>query len=207
MKSLLTAISLALTFVSPAYASIEWSFPNDSGSYSASGGSGLATINASAPFSTGYHNGSTIPWTLGGVPEAVGLWDLGKSGSIMLSGLSASGPVTLTVFQWVDSPGNNGPYSGVLIYSVNGGPSLGSLSSVTQIGSAGADGGAWWEYAANLNLALTPADTVTVTAGAGGAIIDRLTLVPEPATMLAGAVLLIPFALSTWPILRRRRTS
>jgi len=38
-------------------------------------------------------------------------------------------------------------------------------------------------------------------------IIDRLTLVPEPATMIAGAILLIPFALSTWPILRRRRTS
>ena len=62
--------------------------------------------------------------------------------------------------------------------------------------------------AANLGAALAPAETVTITAGTGGAIIDRLTLVPEPATLIAGAILLIPFALSTWPIiLRRRRTS
>ena len=55
---------------------------------------------------------------------------------------------------------------------------------------------------------LTPGENVTVSAGTGGAIIDRLTLVPEPATLIAGAILLVPFALSTWPIiLRRRRTS
>jgi hypothetical protein len=34
-----------------------------------------------------------------------------------------------------------------------------------------------------------------------------LLLVPEPATLIAGAVLLIPFALSTLPTLRRRKTS
>jgi hypothetical protein len=34
-----------------------------------------------------------------------------------------------------------------------------------------------------------------------------LTLVPEPATLIAGAILLTPFALSTWPILRRRLKS
>ena len=51
-----------------------------------------------------------------------------------------------------------------------------------------------------------PGGTVTVAAGNGGVIIARLTLVPEPATMIAGAILLVPFLLSTWPILRRRRS-
>ena len=64
--------------------------------------------------------------------------------------------------------------------------------------------------AAHWNCAeLAPAvgGTLTGSAGSVGAIIDRLTLVPEPATMIAGAILLVPFALSTWPILRRRRSN
>ena len=56
-------------------------------------------------------------------------------------------------------------------------------------------------------MAWVPAETVTASAGSGGAIIGRLTLVPEPATLIAGAILLIPFALSPWPILRRRKVS
>ena len=41
----------------------------------------------------------------------------------------------------------------------------------------------------------------------GGAIIDRmvLTVVPEPGTVIAGALLLLPFALSTIRVLRRNR--
>ena len=201
MKSLLTVISLALAVVSPAFASIEWNFPVSDNPIGASVGSGTATITLGS-YGTGWHGISTAPWSsYGSVPGASGLWDLGQAGSIVLSGLSGSGLTTLNVFQWVEP----GTYSGLLNYSVNGVPS-GSLSAVTQIGSTGLNGGAWWEYAANLG-ALTAGETITVSAGTGGAIMDRLTLVPEPATLIAGAVLLIPFVLSTWPILRRRRTS
>lgn len=46
-----------------------------------------------------------------------------------------------------------------------------------------------------------------ITAPTGGAIIDRmvLTLVPQPAAVIAGALLLVPFALSTIRVLRRDR--
>jgi len=50
---------------------------------------------------------------------------------------------------------------------------------------------------------------VTITAPNGGAMIDRviLSVIPEPATMVASALLLIPFGLSTWRVLRPRRRS
>ncbi len=199
MKSLLTTISLALALVSPAFGGIEWTFPNAN-----TPSDGGATITLGS-FGTGWHDGSTIPWELGnsGAP-VTGFWDLGNAGSIALS-VTQNGLNTLNVFQWIAS----GTYDGTLSWSVNrGGSEVGSgsvWSSVPITTSSGAPG-AWWEYTANLG-ALLPADTVTITAGTHGAIIDRLTLVPEPATLIAGAVLLIPFALSTWPILRRRRSS
>jgi hypothetical protein len=204
MKSFLTAISLALAFVPPAFAGIEWGFNSSVTSVGASVGSGTAKIQTGS-FNTGWHDGTSIPWTLGSVPGAQGFWDLGNAGSIMLSGFSLSGPVTLTVFQWVDSGPNNGPYSGDLSFSASNG-SLGDLAPLREIASSGLTG-AWWEYTADLGT-LALGDSVTVIAP-GGAIIDRLnlTLVPEPATLIAGAILLIPFALSTWPLLRRRRTS
>jgi hypothetical protein len=200
MKPLLAAISLVLAVVSPAFAGIEWGFDNGNLSSVATGGSGVAAITLGA-FNTGYHSGSTIPWNL---PGATGFWDLGRSGSILLTGLSGSGPVTLNVFQWVDPAS---PYSGNSLSFTAGN---GNSGGFTQVGNAidGSPGqpGAWWEYAANLGV-LTPGETITVSAGSGGAIIDRLTLVPEPATLIAGAILLIPFVLSTWPILRRWRKS
>ena len=116
--------------------------------------------------------------------------------------MSANGPVTITVFEWV----NAGTYSGALNYAVNG-VRLGDFHEVALVASSPGLPGAWWEYDAHLGTALTPADTVTITAGSGGAIIDRLTVVPEPTTLIAGAILLIPFALSTLPVLRRRRSS
>jgi hypothetical protein len=127
---------------------------------------------------------------------------VGHAGSIVLSGLTGSGLTTLTVFQWVQPGGTvNNPYNGGLGFAVSGGGLSGTLSPVVPVTSVG-----WWEYAANLG-SLVPGETVTVTSSAGGAIIDRLTLVPELATLIAGAILLVPFALSTWPILRRRRTT
>jgi hypothetical protein len=52
-------------------------------------------------------------------------------------------------------------------------------------------------------------NSVTLTAPGGGAIIDRmvLTVVPEPGTVIAGALLLLPFALSTLRVLRRNRAA
>lgn len=200
MKPLLAAISLVLAVVSPAFAGIEWGFDNNDSTVNASGGPGNATITVGA-YATGWHSGATLPWnTYGG---ATGFWDLGSAGSIVLNNLSGSGLTTLNVFQWVQPGGTaNNPYNGSLSYAVGGGGLSGTLSPVVPVTGVG-----WWEYTANLGSAFTSADTVTITASAGGAIIDRLTLVPEPATLIAGAILLIPFALSTWPILRRRRKS
>jgi hypothetical protein len=196
MKPLLTVISLALAVVSPAFAGIDWGFDNSANPAGATVGSGTATITVGA-LGTGWQNGGSLPWNLG---TAQGFWDLGGNGSIILSGFSASGPVTLNVFQWVDP----GTYSGDLGLTTSSGSSAGTLLQVVQISSSGPTG-AWWEYAASLNLA--PGATVTIAAGPGGAIIDRLTLVPEPTTYVAGAILLIPLALSTWPLLRRRKTT
>jgi hypothetical protein len=201
MKPLLAAISLVLAVVSPAFAGIEWGFDNGNLSSAATGGPGNATITVGA-YATGWHSGATLPWnTYGG---ATGFWDLGSAGSILLTGLSGSGPVTLNVFQWVDPAS---PYSGNSLSFTAGNGNSGDFTQVGDaIGGSLGQPGAWWEYAANLGV-LTPGETITVSAGSGGAIIDRLTLVPEPATLIAGAILLIPFALSTWPILRRRRKS
>jgi hypothetical protein len=199
MKSLVTVISLALALVSPAFAGIEWGFDNGGGTYSASGGSGTAAVTPGA--FGGWHSlSSPVPWNLGGVPSATGFWDLGRTGSILFSGLTGSGPVTLAVFQWVDA---SSPYTGNNLSFIAGN---GASGGFTQVGSAigGTLGlpGAWWEFMANLGV-LNPGETITINE-TGGAIIDRLALVPEPATMIAGAILLVPFALSTWPMLRRR---
>ncbi len=207
MKSLLTVISLALAVVSPAFASIEWNFPVSDNPIGASVGSGTATITLGS-YGTGWHGISTAPWSsYGSVPGASGLWDLGQAGSIVLSGLSGSGLTTLNVFQWVQpggvqSPTSLDPYNGYLGYTLGGTASGSGVFSILQQ-MTGGSGAGWWDYAANLG-AIIPGETITIQASAGGAIIDRLTLVPEPATLIAGAVLLIPFAFSTWPILRRR---
>jgi|ERR1035438_3626191 hypothetical protein len=196
MKSLLTVISLALTLVSPAFAGIDWGFDTSANPAYASGGAGNAAISVGA-FGTGWHDGTTIPWnTLGG---AKGFWDLGNAGSIILSGMTLSGgPITLDVFQWV----HPGTYIGDLTVAASNGSA--TLLGSSLIGSLD-NGGGWYDFAYSLSAALTPTDSVTITAGAGGAVIDRLTLVPEPATYIAGAMLLIPFAWSMWPLLRRRK--
>ena len=204
MKSIITTISLALTLVTPAFASIDWDFGSDHTSVAASGGAGTATITPAA-FGTGWHSGTAVPWTLTG---ATGFWDLGKAGSIVLSGVAGSGLTTLNVLQWVQTGGaaNTDPYNGRLAVTV-GGTGL-SLGTAVLVGSL-TQGAGWYEYTYNLGRALTSADTVLITASAGGAIIDRVELaaVPEPSTVIAGALMLIPFGLSTWPILRRMRKS
>src|SRR6266496_1844494 len=114
--------------------------------------------------------------------------------------MTMSGPTTtIQVFQWVDA----GTYSGALTYNLNANSAV-ALTSIGMIQNTAH--GAWWEYDATFVSSLLPTDTVTIHAPSGGAIIDRLTVVPEPATMIAGAILLIPFALSTFRLLRRKKT-
>jgi hypothetical protein len=216
MKSLLTVISLALALTTTAYAAIDWGFSTSGGignTYLGSDGSSLVTITPGL-FGTGWHavtGALTTPqWAnFGSAPGASGLWDLGRpgsgqAGSIVLSSPSwGNGLTTLNVFQWVDT---SATYSGELHFAVNNGASTLRSGQFDLLSGLTLSGAGWYEFTADLG-ALGAGQTVSVTAGSGGAILDRLTLVPEPATMIAGAVLLIPFALSTWPILRRRRTS
>ena len=98
---------------------------------------------------------------------------------------------------------NIGTYSGGLTYQINNGPA--SFLSFAQI-TEGTGQGSWQQW--NAAFSLNPTDFVTITAP-NGAIIDRmvLTVVPEPATMIAGALLLLPFALSTFRLLRRNRAA
>ncbi len=196
IKSLTLSIGLALTLATPAFGAIEWGFDTAVNPAVGVGGPGSAATVV-GPFGTGWHNGGAIPWNLG---SAQGFWDLGKSGSIMLSGMGLTSPVSLQVFQWVDAPF----YTGGLTYQVNNGTVLPlTFSQITENTAQGS----WQRW--NAAFSLDPTDIVKITAPNGGAIIDRmvLTVVPEPATMIAGALLLLPFALSTLRVLRRNRAA
>ena len=195
IKSLTLSIGLALALATPASAAIEWTF-NASKTDLAGTGSGIATV-ALGDYGKGWQDGVTRPFINYGT--ATGFWDLGKAGSIALTGMTGSGLTTIQVFQWVDA----GTYSGALTYDVGGHSPLSITSSLVQSTSHGA----WCEYDATFASSLLSTDTVTIRAPDGGAIIDRLAVVPEPATMIAGAVLLIPFLLSTFRVLRRKKTA
>src|SRR6266550_1490180 len=187
IKSLTLSIGLVLVLATPAFAAIEWTFDANNNSPLASTGTGTATI-ALGQFGS-WHDGVTLPFNNYGT--ATGFWDLGKAGSIALTGMTGSGPRTIQVFQWVDA----GTYSGALTYNLNANSAV-ALTSIGMVQNTAH--GSWWEYDATFVASLLPTDTVTIHAPSGGAIIDRLTVVPEPATMIAGAILLIPFALSTF---------
>lgn len=194
MKLLLASIGLATALALPAFAAVEWGFGTGSDPSGADVGSGTATIAVGA-FGTGWHDGTTPPWSSFG---ASGFWDLGRNGTIHLAGITESGFVALRVYQWVDT----GMFSGNLAYQViqNGNVLLSGLLGPPVIPTPG-----WQKWSAWFNV--TSTYDVVITAPNGGALIDRvlLTAVPEPATMIAGAMLLIPFGLSTWYALRRRK--
>jgi hypothetical protein len=113
---------------------------------------------------------------------------------MVLTGSSDSGPINFRVLEWVDA----GTFTGNLHYQISGG------ASGILVGPGGAAG--WQEWTANINLAA--GQSVTITAP-NGAMIDRvlLSVIPEPATIMAGALLLIPFGVSTWRVLRPRGRS
>ena len=193
IKSLTLSIGLALTLATPAFGAIEWGFDSSGNPATAVGGPGSAATVVGL-FGAGWLNGGTIPWNLG---SAQGFWDLGKSGSIMLSGMGLTSPVSLQVFQWA-----GGPYTGSLSYQINNGPA--SFLSFDQI-TEGTGQGSWQQW--NAAFSLNADDFVKITAPNGGAIIDRmvLTVVPEPGTVIAGALLLLPFALSTLRLMKSRK--
>ena len=187
MKSVIATLGLGMLLITPAIATVEWDFGSSGSSSPAGLGSGTATVTPGR-FGTGWHDGSTAPWSVFG---ASGFWDMGRNGTIVLAGSSDSGPINFRVLQWVDA----GTFSGNLNYSIAGG------ASGILVGPGGAAG--WQEWTVNINLAA--GQTVTITAP-GGAIIDRviLSVIPEPETIVAATLLLIPFGVSTWRVLRPR---
>src|SRR5580765_2549706 len=112
MKSVIATIGLVMLLVSPALATVEWDF-GSGGSSPADQGSGTATVTPGR-FGTGWHDGSTVPWSAFG---ASGFWDMGRNGTIVLAGSSDTGPVTMRVLEWVDA----GTFTGNLNYQVSGG--------------------------------------------------------------------------------------
>jgi hypothetical protein len=205
MKSFLTVISLAFALVTPAFADIEWDF-NSPGNPLVLGTGDTATITKGA-MGKGHQDLTVAPWSTFSASGVSGAWDMGAVGTILLSSLSVSGPQTLDAYQWVD-PASGAckdlqPYNGLLAFAVAGpGGASGFLTPVVTVTGAG-----WYDY--SVNLASLGTGQVTITTSGGGAMINRVSLaaVPEISTWVAGAVLLIPFLLSTRPILRRRHQS
>ena len=96
----------------------------------------------------------------------------------------------------IGPPGPEGP---------QGRPGLGLL---TVVGANGIPAGQWVEYDTIWSLAPTSNPGVfTITAPSTGAIFDRITVVPEPTTVIAGALLLLPFGASTLRLRRRSASS
>ena len=192
MKSLLTSIGLATVLATPAFGTVDWGF-GSSGS-SADLGSGTATITV-GPFGSGWHDGASLPWSTYG---ASGFWDLGQNGTIRLAGFGESGSLSLQVVQYVDSM----LFTGNLNYQLLQGGSVLQSGSFSPL--AGPNPG-FQQWSAHI-LNVAAGNEVLITAPNGGALIDRVVLAsaPEPATMLAGAMLLVPFGLSTWYALRRK---
>src|SRR5215467_12676604 len=83
MKSVVATIGLVMLFTTSALATVEWDF-NSGGPSSANQGSGTATVTPGR-FGTGWHDGSTVPWSAFG---ASGFWDMGRNGTIVLAGSS-----------------------------------------------------------------------------------------------------------------------
>jgi len=193
----IASIALAFVAATPVFATIEWQWQFNTAANPSSANVGdpaaLANIHVGS-FGQGWHT----DWNLG---SATGYWDLGKNGTVQLTIPNLASPTrsynaTLSIVQWIDNP----IYTGVLSYSFPGATLLASSSHLIEATSRGS----WVEYDTVWNL--LPRDNpevITITAPSRGAIFDRITVVPEPTTLVAGALLLVPFAISTFRIRRR----
>ena len=197
IKSVAAFVAITFAAATPAFASIEWQWQFNTAANPSSANIGdpsaTAQINV-GKFGQGWHT----DWSLG---SATGYWDLGKNGTVKLTIPNLASPdrsynATLSVVQWIDNP----IYTGLLNYSFSGGTLVASSSHVVEATSHGS----WVEYDTIWNLlASSSPSIITITAPSRGAIFDRITVVPEPATVIAGALLLIPFAASTLRLRRR----
>ena len=202
LKSPLASIVLALAAATPAFASLDWQFDSDVNPATAIGNPGATATIAVGDFGAGWHN----DWGFG---SATGYWDLGANGTVTLSipnlaSSIGSHNVMLSIVQWVDDM----IFTGNLDYSVPGATQVGAATIApiedTFLGS-------WVEYDTVWNLLGSSDPTViTITGSDTGAVFSRISVVPvvpEPTTIIAGALLLLPFGASTLRALRRRRAS
>jgi hypothetical protein len=199
VKILMASIAVAFAAVTPAFATIEWQwqFNTAANPASANVGDPAATANIHVgAFGQGWHT----DWNLG---SATGYWDLGKNGTVQLTIPNLATPTrsynaTLSIVQWIDNP----IYTGVLSYSVPGATLLASSSHLIQATGHGS----WVEYDTIWNLLPSSnPEIITITAPSRGAIFDRITVVPEPTTLIAGALFLVPFGVSTLRLRRRNK--
>ena len=205
-KSLIAIMAIAFAAATPAFASIEWQWQFNSDANPANpqiGAPSAATASITVgPYGAGWAN----DWDLG---SATGYWDLGQNGSITLSIPNLASPsqthnATLSIVQWVD----DFLFTGNLTYGFAGATQVGVGTShdieVTEFGR-------WVEYDTVWSLLVSSDPSViTINGPSDGAIIEgitaRITVVPEPSTLIAGALLLLPFGASTFRFFRRRTT-
>ena len=201
LKSLIVSMAMAFAAATPAFASLEWQWQFDTAANPATpqiGSLGSTATITVGDFGAGWHN----DWGLG---SATGYWDMGINGSVALhipNLASPSGPysATLSIVQWVDDL-----FTGNLTYSVPGTQVGGTTIQVIEDTGFGS----WVEYDTvwSLLASSNPVD-ITITGPEGGAIFNQISVVPvvpEPTTIIAGALLLLPFGASTLRVLRRSR--
>ena len=82
---------------------------------------------------------------------------------------------------------------------------VGTVLPSSLLGSPTTPTPGWHQWCVNVNV--TSANEMVIIAPNGSAFVNLVVLpvVAEPATVLAGATLLVPFGLSTWCALRRKR--
>jgi len=185
LATLMGALALAST---SALAGFVWEFGDSSSNpYSLGGGGPTATMTLGTG-AEGWHN----DWSLG---SATGYWDLGRDGSISLTGLGIGDPrgvtATLSVCQWYDGT----LFPGGLRYAATGsGITLGATTwSTIESAASGSFQGEWRHYTTQLTLAPgATLDSLLITSPAVGATISRVSVdfaaVPEPSTCVAGAL-------------------
>src|SRR6266496_2375962 len=142
LKTLIASIAIAFAAATPAFATIDWQWQFDSAANPASpqiaGGPGAtAAINVEPVYGTGWHNND---WNLG---SATGYWDLGASGSVVLTIPGFTSPsqslnATLRIVQWVD----DFLFYGNLTYLFPGATQVGDVTTHLVEGT---DYGSWVE--------------------------------------------------------------
>jgi hypothetical protein len=167
----IATIGLTLALTTPALADIAivWDFSTGANPAGAAIGTGTATIT------TGDHGEGWI--NNASLAGRTGFWDLGACGSISLSFTPSPALDTLEVVQFVDG----GLYTGLL--TISGGATLIGVLSAAPGPNTGPGPGSWQEWFYHLPCDRVP---ITITAPGTGAIIEQVSVVPEPGTIVAG---------------------